>query len=174
MAGYSTAADGLLHATVWNGTTPTELGTLPGGFQSFAVGINDRGQVVGYTDINGSNIATIWNGSDPTNLGTLPGGISSEALGINDLGDIVGYSFINGGTFDAVVWTPVTAVPEPSTWAMLLLGFAGIGFMAYRRKAKPLDQWWSALNFATIRSSNVKFSPHASVALRSAPSMVKK
>jgi hypothetical protein len=30
-----------------------------------------------------------------------------------------------------------TAVPEPSTWAMLLLGFAGIGFMAYRRKSKP-------------------------------------
>ena len=28
------------------------------------------------------------------------------------------------------------AVPEPSTWAMLLLGFAGIGFMAYRRKSK--------------------------------------
>jgi outer membrane lipase/esterase len=25
-------------------------------------------------------------------------------------------------------------VPEPSTWAMMLLGFAGIGFMAYRRK----------------------------------------
>ena len=31
----------------------------------------------------------------------------------------------------------VSAVPEPSTWAMLLLGFAGIGFMAYRRKSKP-------------------------------------
>ena len=29
------------------------------------------------------------------------------------------------------------AVPEPSTWAMMLLGFAGIGFMAYRRKSKP-------------------------------------
>jgi hypothetical protein len=28
----------------------------------------------------------------------------------------------------------VSAVPEPSTWAMLLLGFAGIGFVAYRRK----------------------------------------
>lgn len=27
----------------------------------------------------------------------------------------------------------VTAVPEPSTWAMLILGFAGVGFMAYRR-----------------------------------------
>jgi hypothetical protein len=31
----------------------------------------------------------------------------------------------------------VSAVPEPSTWAMMILGFAGIGFMAYRRKAKP-------------------------------------
>jgi PEP-CTERM motif len=30
----------------------------------------------------------------------------------------------------------VSAVPEPSTWAMMVLGFAGIGFMAYRRKAK--------------------------------------
>jgi hypothetical protein len=31
----------------------------------------------------------------------------------------------------------VAAVPESSTWAMMLLGFAGIGFMAYRRKSKP-------------------------------------
>lgn len=33
--------------------------------------------------------------------------------------------------------TVETAVPEPSTWAMLILGFAGLGFMAYRRKSKP-------------------------------------
>jgi hypothetical protein len=30
----------------------------------------------------------------------------------------------------------VSAVPEPSTWAMMILGFAGVGFMAYRRKSK--------------------------------------
>ena len=29
------------------------------------------------------------------------------------------------------------AVPEPSTWAMMIIGFAGVGFMAYRRKSKP-------------------------------------
>lgn len=29
---------------------------------------------------------------------------------------------------------PVAAVPEPSTWAMMILGFAGVGFMAYRRR----------------------------------------
>jgi hypothetical protein len=28
----------------------------------------------------------------------------------------------------------LAAVPEPSTWAMMILGFAGIGFMAYRRR----------------------------------------
>jgi hypothetical protein len=33
----------------------------------------------------------------------------------------------------------VFVVPEPSTWAMLLLGFAGLGFVGYRRtrRAKP-------------------------------------
>lgn len=39
--------------------------------------------------------------------------------------------------------TPVVAaVPEPSTWAMLVLGFVGLGFMAQRRKNKQ------NLNFA--------------------------
>jgi hypothetical protein len=31
----------------------------------------------------------------------------------------------------------IGGVPEPSTWAMMILGFAGVGFMAYRRKLKP-------------------------------------
>ncbi len=38
-----------------------------------------------------------------------------------------GGAFANNGTL-------VTAVPEPSTWAMIILGFAGIGFMACRRR----------------------------------------
>jgi len=39
----------------------------------------------------------------------------------------------NSGSFTI----SVSAVPEPSTWAMMILGFAGVGFMAYRRKSKP-------------------------------------
>jgi hypothetical protein len=36
---------------------------------------------------------------------------------------------------DATLTSSITtAVPEPSTWAMMILGFAGVGFMAYRRK----------------------------------------
>jgi hypothetical protein len=37
-----------------------------------------------------------------------------------------------GDLLDNVV---VTAVPEPFTWAMMILGFFGVGFMAYRRKS---------------------------------------
>jgi hypothetical protein len=40
--------------------------------------------------------------------------------------------------FKGVAFAPVAAVPEPSTWAMMILGFAGIGFMAYRRRSKPV------------------------------------
>ncbi|MBA2401019.1 MAG: PEPxxWA-CTERM sorting domain-containing protein [Bradyrhizobium sp.] len=39
--------------------------------------------------------------------------------------------------FDNVSLDVVTpAVPEPSTWAMMILGFAGVGFMAYRRRSQ--------------------------------------
>jgi PEP-CTERM motif len=42
------------------------------------------------------------------------------------------YSGANG---ESLTITDVTAaVPEPSTWAMMILGFCGLGFMAYRRK----------------------------------------
>jgi hypothetical protein len=30
-----------------------------------------------------------------------------------------------------------TAVPEASTWAMMILGFMGVGFLAYRRRGQP-------------------------------------
>ncbi|SHH62176.1 PEP-CTERM protein-sorting domain-containing protein [Bradyrhizobium erythrophlei] len=30
-------------------------------------------------------------------------------------------------------------VPEPSTWAMMILGFAGLGFMAYRRREQVVE-----------------------------------
>ena len=56
--------------------------------------------------------------------------------------DQVGYSQTSvsaNNLFDthdgAVTVTPVTtAVPETSTWVMLLLGFAGVGFMAIAEK----------------------------------------
>ena len=37
-------------------------------------------------------------------------------------------------TIDIGLATSPPAVPEPSTWAMLLLGFGGVGYIALRRK----------------------------------------
>jgi hypothetical protein len=46
--------------------------------------------------------------------------------------DIIG----NGNTGVVGASSITTAVPEPSTWAMMILGFMGVGFMAYRRKSE--------------------------------------
>ena len=35
----------------------------------------------------------------------------------------------------------VNGVPEPSTWAMLLIGFAGLGFAARYRMARASADW---------------------------------
>jgi PEP-CTERM motif len=53
-----------------------------------------------------------------------------------DITSLVPSGAVNTGPVGGL--TISTAVPEPSTWAMLILGFAGIGFMAYRRKNKPI------------------------------------
>lgn len=31
----------------------------------------------------------------------------------------------------------VAAIPEPSTWIMMVVGFASFGFVAYRRRQQP-------------------------------------
>jgi hypothetical protein len=41
-------------------------------------------------------------------------------------------------SFTSFSVTPVTAVPEPSTWAMMLFGFLGLALTAYRRKARTM------------------------------------
>jgi probable HAF family extracellular repeat protein len=137
VVGVSSAIDGNSLATLWNGEAPTNLGTLSGGKTSIAFAINNLGEIVGSSDDGaGDTFATLWNGTTIVNLGALPGGKYSVARGINGLGQIVGYSDDGSGEAHAVLWTLSPSVPEPSTWAMMLLGF-GVGFMAYRRKLKP-------------------------------------
>jgi hypothetical protein len=44
------------------------------------------------------------------------------------------FSLISYGLDEPPVTVLVTPIPEPSTWAMMILGFAGVAFMAYRRR----------------------------------------
>ncbi len=58
---------------------------------------------------------------------------AANSVTVNLAGDVFTASSV--GLIDVQFAPPV---PEPATWAMMMLGFAGIGIMAYRRKNKPL------------------------------------
>jgi hypothetical protein len=46
------------------------------------------------------------------------------------------YTIHSTGVGSALSTINISAVPEASTWAMMILGFMGVGFMAYRRRDK--------------------------------------
>lgn len=104
-----------------------------------ALGINNSGEIVGFyvDNITGVQHGYIDNGGvfttfDPT------GSVSTTINGLNDKGDIVGfYTDAVSDTVIGFVGAPsATPVPEPSTWAAMLVGFAGLGFAGYRRSSR--------------------------------------
>ena len=78
--------------------------------------------------LGGSGIAFVLDSTEAAQL---------TALGLNtQLGVSASFGNASGGP-EAIQAVHLTAaVPEPSTWAMLMLGFAGLGFMAYRRRGQ--------------------------------------
>src|SRR5574340_677396 len=74
VVGYSSDSTSY-HATLWNGTTATDLGTL-GAPDSWAVAINNAGLVAGITFASDGQIqrGIVWNGATAIDLGTLPNG----------------------------------------------------------------------------------------------------
>jgi PEP-CTERM motif len=58
----------------------------------------------------------------------------------NDPMDVTGFDGITSfpGLQGIATFAAVNGVPEPSTWAMMLLGFVGIGAMTYRRRKSAL------------------------------------
>jgi CHRD domain/PEP-CTERM motif len=69
---------------------------------------------------------------------TANGGTALSAFAALEAGLVAGDAYLNihttefpGGEIRGFL---LAAVPEPSTWAMLILGFAGLGFIGYRRR----------------------------------------
>jgi hypothetical protein len=60
-------------------------------------------------------------------------GSFNEVATVNPVTGVVETPLLN---IDAPHGMDFVAAPEPSTWAMVLLGFAGLGFMGYRASAK--------------------------------------
>jgi probable HAF family extracellular repeat protein len=101
------------HAFYWTKSGGLkDLGTLPGGNISGAIGLNDSGQVVGYSNTS-TGLSTEFNftafewtsSGGMINLGKLSGGNSSCAFEINSAGVIAGDSFISSSVVDAASWT---------------------------------------------------------------------
>jgi probable HAF family extracellular repeat protein len=75
----------------------TDLGTL-GGTVTRATGINNTGQIVGYSTLStGSTRAFRYSNGAMTNLGLPPDTLESRATGINDQGQIIGGAIHPGG-----------------------------------------------------------------------------
>ena len=94
--------------------------------------------------VNANGTVTLWattgtvsgsgdNGADPNQIVKITDVLgdtalpTSEAFSVFD-GPVAGLRY--GGVAFA-------AAPEPSTWAMLLLGFGGLGFVGYRKRPVP-------------------------------------
>jgi probable HAF family extracellular repeat protein len=99
------------HAFLWSKSGGLkDLGTLSNGTVSGAIGINDSGTIVGYSNIKGQPatnfVAFQWTSSGGmVNLGTLSGGDSSAAFEINSAGEVAGDSFLSNGVVNATSWT---------------------------------------------------------------------
>lgn len=105
--GWSEALGYFLHAFIYSGGAMYDLGTLGGG-TSEAWGINDRGQIVGNSQIPGGEWirhAFLYDRGFMKDLGTL-GGIESLAFGINQRGQIVGEAQNAASQYRAFLYYP--------------------------------------------------------------------
>jgi len=115
-------------ANITTAEAPLFGGIAPTAYNVYSVNVNtafagqDFLQVLGAFGL-GTIIAPLANNTDVKKNGDV---------------DITYYdtSWTNAGLITTmnVNGNPTGPVPEPSTWAMMILGFVGVGFMAYRRR----------------------------------------
>lgn len=126
---------GVTEAFIDKSGTITQF-TVPGATSTSFFGLNDDGIAVGdYVNSSGTNglvfntvLDTFITLNDPHAVFASGG---TTLNGINDKGQIVGFYGDAAGNTDGLLAIP-TAIPEPATWGMMLIGFIGLGFARYR------------------------------------------
>jgi hypothetical protein len=144
------------------GTTIFGLGTSTGNFVQYLAGLPNAPSSVAPVDVGFFNAGTSINfgmlttfagqtawafssGVDPASIEAFTDTHNSLGLGGSAVQSTGPYTWLlhlddalsaDGDNNDVLIqlsFVPVAAVPELSTWAMMLLGFAGIGFLMHRR-----------------------------------------
>jgi hypothetical protein len=114
--------------------TPTFTFTSPvngvpgpsGGFGNFSAGL--KGDWSGTSNHFAGPI-------DFTIAGVSVSDFEANAKGFFAVADVLGSNGTGeaGGKIETTISQTIVGTPEPSTWAMMLLGFAGLGFAGYRK-----------------------------------------
>lgn len=143
IVGYSNpAGSGRHHAFLYDDGVMTDIGEI--GFlaqtMSYAIAINDGGDVLGYAQRSLSpwgRAYFLYSDGQVYDLETLldpAGGWTIEdVVGINDAGQIAINAYKQGVGYQALRLDPVSVVPEPAHWSMLLAGLGVLGVAARRR-----------------------------------------
>jgi probable HAF family extracellular repeat protein len=97
------------YAVLWQHGKPINLGSLGGAFGNIPFDLNNKGQVVGQSDLPGDifHDPFLWQDGVMIDLGNLPGLPNGQAIGINNRGQIVGFSQDANGDENsavAVLW----------------------------------------------------------------------
>ncbi len=136
------------------GISTANLVSAAGGFTGLTIGILNTSTTfasntsISYSCCSNSDPVAVFNGTDYADYSANYPNTDNGDYGLqmawylgtlaNGASDTINYDYVFG-TNQGTVGT-VGGVPEPSTWAMMLLGFAGIGFLANRRmKAKGMS-----------------------------------
>lgn len=132
------------------GTTGNYLSVLGGGAEnvSFAAPLSSFSFFWGSIDtyntitidttsgsqtINGTDIATMFASAGIQATGCQTQTNCNRYFTFTGNGDLItGFSMSSSSNSFEI--TNISAVPETATWAMMVLGFFGLGFVAYRRK----------------------------------------
>jgi PEP-CTERM motif len=136
----SVDALGYVGSLFGSGMGLTGLGSSGQPFPSFFIDPTNSGPPIylmaligAFTDSSGVVIGTPFATGDGPFMISVPGGATELSLGVND--DIFSD---NSGSLQINVAGISSGVPEPSTWAMMLLGFAGLGF-AFRQSRRRVS-----------------------------------
>ena len=144
-----TSATGAFNHAVGGGAFDDQITfQLVGGPQFLTVGsvtnnfAGPSSQIFGFTGSVFQQVGAVGGGDDIRVIGPIAAtancGANCQGFGgsavLNAGNYYLDFTGIGGGTAGYGGTLSVAAVPEPSTWAMMILGFFGVGFMAYRRR----------------------------------------